>query len=133
MYKKTILIKTNKKKQVIDITQKILEVVWKSKIREGIVVVFAKHTTCALFINEKADEGLKDDIIKTADKIVLEKDNYKHDRVDNNTQSHILSSFIGTSIAIPVFDGKLDLGTWQGIMLFELDGPREREVVVSVF
>jgi len=133
MYKKTILIKTNKKKQVIDITQKILEVVWKSKIREGIVVVFAKHTTCALFINEKADEGLKDDIIKTADKIVLEKDNYKHDRVDNNTQSHILSSFIGTSIAIPVSDGKLDLGTWQGIMLFELDGPREREVVVSVF
>lgn len=123
-----IELESKKRNEFIDITSKVEE---KTRgVKEGKCIVFCPHTTAALTINEAADPDVKRDISDFLSKLVPEHGNYKH--MEGNSDAHIKSSLIGCSEEVLVKDGKLRLGTWQGIMFCEFDGPRRREVWVKV-
>ncbi len=129
--RKKIGVSTQRQVQALDITDKVAKVVSDSKISNGIVTIFTRHTTTGLFINER-ESGLIQDIETVLAQIVPARSGYLHDRVDDNAASHIQAILLATSITIPVEDGRLLLGTWQSIFLAERDGPRNRTVVVTV-
>lgn len=123
-----IELESKKRNEFIDITSKVEEKV--KGVKEGKCIVFCPHTTAALTINEVIDPDVKRDISDFLSKLVPEHGNYKH--IEGNSDAHIKSSLIGCSEEILVKNGKLRLGTWQGIMFCEFDGPRRREVWVKV-
>ncbi len=113
-------IRTTKKEEFIDITDKI-----KIDIEEGFCQIYCPHTTAGLTINEGADPSVRQDIISALDNIVPNMD-FKHR--EGNSLAHIKASLMGNSVIIPVKDGKLMLGIWQSIFFCEFDGPRQRQV-----
>jgi len=125
-----INLKTNSRIELIDITDRVLNIVSKSKIREGICFVFCPHTTAGLAINENADPSVKRDITHTLNKLVPEGAGYAH--AEGNADAHIKSSLFGSSLTIFIEEGSLALGTWQGIYFCEGDGPRSREVWIKI-
>jgi len=129
----TISISTSKKHELIDITNKVKQIVKNSKIKQGLCFLYVPHATAAITINENADPNIQTDIIKAINKIVPEHDNYLHDSIDNNAAAHIKSTIVGVSESIPISNGELQLGTWQSLMFVELDGPRQnRRILVSI-
>jgi secondary thiamine-phosphate synthase enzyme len=130
----TFIVKTNKKNEIVDITSEVKNCVKKicerEKIKEGICVVYVPHATAAVTINENYDPAVCEDFLNFLSKLVPE-GIWKHDRIDRNGAAHIKSALIGPSVSIPIKDSSLMLGTWQGIMLCEFDGPRERKVIVT--
>jgi len=123
-------IDTSKREEFKDITNEIDEIVKNSGIDKGIVNVFVQHTTAGITINENADPDVVRDMLSTFDKIVPFEDNYKH--YEGRSHAHIKASMLGSSVSIPIEEGKMILGTWQGIYFCEFDGPRNRKVVVSI-
>jgi secondary thiamine-phosphate synthase enzyme len=121
---------SNRRIELIDITDKIQAAVSKSKINEGICVVFCPHTTAGLTINENADPSVQSDIINALNKLIPENAGYAHS--EGNADSHVKSSLFGTSLNIIVENGRLCLGTWQGIYFCEGDGPRSREIWIKI-
>lgn len=127
-----ITISTSKKQELIDITDKVNEIVEKSKIKEGICNIFAMHATAAIIINENADPNICLDTIDALNKLIKE-GIWRHDGIDGNAASHIKSAILGPSETIPINNGELQLGTWQAISLFELDGPRSnRKIAITL-
>ena len=122
---------SNKRVEIIDMTQDINDILTKSKIKDGLINIFAKHSTAGIVINEN-ESGLVKDFQNAIESLIPENNNYLHDRIDNNADSHIRSFFIGSSETIPVENGRLNLGTWQSIFFVELDGPRNRKFVITV-
>lgn len=127
-----LVIKTKKREEIIDITHEVEEQVAISKIKEGFCLVFVPHATAALTINENADPAISEDLLESL-RGLIPKGKWKHDRIDGNADAHIKSAIIGPSLTIPIKENKLKLGTWQGIMLCEFDGPRERKIIVEVY
>lgn len=127
----TLRLKTRRKAEVVDVTAPVAEVVRRAGVREGICTVFVRHATAAIVINENGDPGFRLDLIAALDKLFPE-GVWEHDKVDDNGAAHLKAAVLGPSETIPVRDGRLLLGTWQGIALVECDGPREREIVVDV-
>ena len=125
-----IILNTTKHNEIINVTDKIQEIVDESKIKEGICSVFTPHATGAIIINENYDEGLCKDIIKALDMIVPEKLNWEHDKIDNNAAAHIKAAILGPSETIQIKNGRLQLGQWQDISFIELDGPRTRRMII---
>jgi secondary thiamine-phosphate synthase enzyme len=123
-------VKTNRRIELIDITDKIQAAVSKNKIKEGVCVVFCPHTTAGLTINENADPSVQSDIINTLNKLIPENAGYAHS--EGNADSHAKASLFGSSLNIIVENGRLCLGTWQGIYFCEGDGPRSREVWIKI-
>jgi len=126
--KKTITVKTKAKTEFIDITREIEEVIRSEGVKEGVCMLFVPHTTAAITINESADPSVKSDILMILNKIVPWEESYRH--LEGNSPAHIKSSIIGPSEIIAVEDGRLKLGTWQGVFFCEFDGPRTRKVHV---
>lgn len=124
-------IRSHSKCEMLDITGRVAEIVRQSKMAEGICSVYVTHATAAIVINENADPNVCEDVLDALDKLIPE-GVWRHDRVDNNAAAHIKSAILGPGGTIPVREGRLVLGTWQAIMLVELDGPRDRRVVVTV-
>jgi len=123
---------TSKKQELIDINEKIEEIVEKSKIKEGICTIFAKHATAAIIVNENYDPNICLDLIDALNDLIPQ-GKWRHDRVDGNADAHIKSAILGPSETIPIKDGKLQLGQWQNIMFCEWDGPRQdRTIAVTV-
>ena len=133
---KSLKISSSSNFQIIDITRDIVavlnEINKENKMDNGIVNIFTKHSTSAIRVNEN-EKGLLLDFEKALKDIVKEKDNYKHDFIDNNAASHIRAFLLGSSETIPIVDGRLDLGTWQSIFFVELDGPRSNRTVELTF
>ena len=133
---KSLKLNSSSKFQIIDITRDIVailnEINNENKINEGIVNIFTKHSTSAICVNEN-EKGLLNDFEKVLKDLVKEKDNYKHDFIDNNAASHIRAFLLGSSETIPIVDGRLDLGTWQSIFFIELDGPRSNRTIDLTF
>lgn len=121
-----ITITTSKKKEIIDITEEIERNVSKD---EKICFIFIKHTTAAITTAD-LDPGTDLDMLDAFD-AMIPKLHYRHPHNPLHVPDHIMSSVIGSSITIPVSNGKLDLGTWQRVVVVELDGPREREVIIN--
>ncbi len=129
-YVEILKVRSRERIQVIEITEYVEAAVRRSGISEGICLVHLPHATAALVANEN-ERGLINDIIrKIREEFVRE--GWEHDRIDDNAYAHLASSFIGSSRAFPVSSGRVLRGTWQSILLIELDGPRERNVVVTV-
>ncbi|UCD15695.1 MAG: YjbQ family protein [Candidatus Omnitrophota bacterium] len=127
---KTLRIQTRHREQFIDITSDVNRFLKEKKIDEGLCIVFCPHTTAALTINENADLSVKEDIVRRLGKIVPENGSYLHS--EGNSDAHIKSSMLGSSLNIIVQAAKLVLGTWQGVYFCEFDGPRSREVYVKL-
>jgi secondary thiamine-phosphate synthase enzyme len=125
-----IRIKTHKNKEVVDLTEIINDFLKKGKEREGLVYLLALHTTCALTTAD-LDPGTDLDMLD-AFKEMIPKLNYRHPHNPSHVGDHIMSSIIGTYLILPFENQKLILGTWQRVVLIELDGPREREIYVRV-
>lgn len=126
---KKISLKTDRKEQFVNITRMVSNAVEAAGIKEGICVVYNPHTTAGVTINEAADPDVVTDMLAEFKKIVPDHDNYKH--LEGNSSSHIKATIVGNSSTIPVQDGKLILGTWQGIYFCEFDGPRSRNFIVQ--
>jgi secondary thiamine-phosphate synthase enzyme len=124
-------IRSHRKYEMLDITRRVADIVRQSQAAEGICSVYVTHATAAIVINENYDPNVCEDVLDALGKLIPE-GVWRHDRVDNNAAAHIKSAILGPGETIPVREGKLVLGTWQAIMLVELDGPRDRRVVVTI-
>ncbi|NQE05490.1 hypothetical protein C5S32_06435 [ANME-1 cluster archaeon GoMg1] len=129
----TIEIETRQSTELIDITGKVKEIVKsrRGNVNSGICVVFTKHTTSGIIINEN-EAGLKSDILALLNELIPKGRGYLHDKIDNNAHAHLRAVVLGSSVTIPIERGDLTLGTWQSIFFVECDGPRRREVYVTV-
>ena len=123
-------VSTSQHTQMVDITHLVQKAVADSGIREGICTVFIPHTTAAVTINENADPDVVRDFTMEIDKIVPWEDGYRH--MEGNSAAHLKASMIGCSQQIIIEEGRLLLGTWQGIWFCEYDGPRRRSVYVKL-
>jgi secondary thiamine-phosphate synthase enzyme len=127
---KTLRIKTSKRTQFVDITREIEQAVRDSGVGSGLCYVYVPHTTAGVVINEHADPDVARDVEGIFDRLVSHEGPYRH--AEGNTDSHMKAIITGTSQTVFVENGKLALGTWQGIFLCEFDGPRQRSVYVKI-
>lgn len=128
---KLLKVTTKKKTELVDITKEVEDVVNTAKLRSGMCHIYIPHTTAAIIINENADPDVGKDIISALNRLIpLEDPSYCH--LEGNSAGHIKSAIIGPSRSVIIEDGRLLLGRWQGIYLCEFDGPRQREVILSI-
>jgi len=123
-------VRTTKKEQALDITDRVRGVVRQGRVRTGICTVAVQHTTAGVYVNENADPDVLVDLLAALRRAVPDDANYRH--AEGNAPAHIRTVLTGSSTTVPIGDGDLALGTWQGIFLAEFDGPRERKVLVTV-
>lgn len=121
-------ISTRVKEEFIDLTSKVRKIIEDSEIRTGICTVFVPHTTAGVTINENADPSVQSDILKTLKTMVPDTLPYTH--MEGNSPAHVKASLMGSSVQIMINNGRLVLGTWQGIYFCEFDGPRHRKVYI---
>jgi secondary thiamine-phosphate synthase enzyme len=125
-----LIIKTSKKREVLDITDLVEDQLAEGRSESGLCHLFVLHTTAALTTAD-LDPGTDLDMLDAFD-AMMPKLRYRHPHNPAHVGDHILSAMIGTSVTIPFQKNKLLLGTWQRVVLIELDGPRERELTLSV-
>jgi len=121
---------TRARTQFLDITGIVASEVAKSGVNTGICYIYVPHTTAGLTINENADPDVARDILAGLARLVPATGDYRHS--EGNSDAHIKASLVGFTVNVPVIDGRLALGTWQGIYFCEFDGPRHRHVLVGV-
>lgn len=126
----TVSISTRQRSEMLEISGQVQRVVSESGLQTGWVVVYCPHTTAGLTINEDADPSVAADILETLDRLVPWRAGYRH--TEGNAAAHIKASLMGSSVTVLVEQGRLALGTWQGIFFCEFDGPRSRRVLVEV-
>jgi len=124
-------IRTRTKRELVDITSELAALVSKAALAEGLCHVYVAHATAAIVINENDDPNVCVDLLDALDRLIPA-GIWRHDRVDGNAASHIQAAILGPGETIPVRDGELLLGRWQAVMLAELDGPRERRIIVTL-
>lgn len=125
-----VTVPTKRRGQLEDITEHVVQAVANSGVREGVAYVMVPHTTAGVTINEAADPTVVTDMLHYFDELVPRDAGYLH--AEGNSDAHIKAAMVGHSAVVPVADGELVLGTWQGIYLAEFDGPRPRTVLVKV-
>ena len=126
----TLEVRTGARTEFVDLTARLQQVVADSGVAEGLCHVFVPHTTAGVTINENADPSVKADILMVLNKIISDRESYRH--AEGNSPAHIKSSLVGPQLTVFVSQGRLLLGTWQGIFFCEFDGPRTRRVHVRV-
>jgi len=122
-----LTLSTNHRRQIVDITGEVAAVV--TDAGDGLVCISVPHCTCAVYVNEN-EAGLVQDTLALIDR--LSDGQWQHDRIDDNAGAHLAASLIGNAVCLPVQGGRLVLGTWQRVMLVELDGPRRRTVHITM-
>lgn len=125
-----ISIKSKYRTEFINITNEVQNVVNSSGVKDGVCYIFVPHTTAGVTINEVADPDVVDDIQQSLNKLVPHSGHYQH--TEGNADSHINTSIIGSSQVVFIENGRLKLGTWQGVFFCEFDGPRNRKVWVKI-
>ncbi len=126
----TINVKTGGYIHFVDITSEVGKAVAQSGVKDGIVLVFTPHTTAAVTINENADPDVTTDMEAFLRKKIPHESYFKH--MEGNSPSHIMSSYVSASETLILDEGRLVLGTWQGIYFCEFDGPRNRKVHIKI-
>jgi secondary thiamine-phosphate synthase enzyme len=124
-----LTVTSREKTQLIDITRQIQGLIQDRGITSGVCHIFVPHTTAAVTINENADPAVPADMIKVLNKIIPWDMDYRH--LEGNSAAHVKSTLVGASETIAIENGKLVLGTWQGIFFCEFDGPRTRRVTIK--
>lgn len=113
-----------------NVTENVKKAIEQSGVKNGIAVVHCTHTTAGMTINENADPNVVKDMLFALDKTFPNRPEFRH--AEGNTTAHLKSSFMGNSVTVPIENGKMVLGMWQGIYFCEFDGPRNRKYVVKV-
>ncbi|MGB9662040.1 MAG: secondary thiamine-phosphate synthase enzyme YjbQ [Moorellaceae bacterium] len=124
-----LTVQSRQRMELIDITSQIQNLVVQQKIASGACLIFVPHTTAGVFLNENADPDVERDILSFLSRLVPHQGSYAHR--EGNSDAHIKAALTGTSVMVPIAQGRLELGTWQGIYFAEFDGPRRRQVIVS--
>ena len=128
---KRFSLKTNSRDELVEVTHLVQDFVRNQNVRDGAVIVYCPHTTAGITINENADPDVKRDMIRRFDEVYPW--HHELDRhLEGNTAAHMKASTVGASQHIIVTEGRLLLGTWQGIYFCEFDGPRTRDFYVKV-
>jgi secondary thiamine-phosphate synthase enzyme len=125
----TLTIKSDHLKQVVDLTDRVNALIGKRKMAKGLCCLFVTHTTACLTTGE-VGEGTEKDLLDVVQEMIPKID-FRHGHDPSHAWSHMASSILGPSLTVPVSGGKVVLGTWQSVLLVELDGPRERDVHVT--
>jgi secondary thiamine-phosphate synthase enzyme len=126
---KTLKVRSSKREEMIDITREVEEHLPDNGA--GICVLFVQHTTCGLTVNENADPHVQSDMLGFLKRLIPQHEpHFKH--AEENSDAHIKSSLIGSSVTVPFEKGELQIGRWQGIYLCEFDGPRERNILLTL-
>ena len=130
--REVITLSTDVRETLVDITDRVKEVVARSGIRDGLVNVYAQGATAAIMIQENWDDSVQTDVVSFLRKMIP-KGVWLHDAQDGNGDAHLKSGLVGPSETIPLIDGELGLSRWQNIFFCEFDGPRkDRQVVCTV-
>lgn len=127
----TIEVRTGSREELVDIGDRVREVVRESGVREGVVCLWALHTTCALTVNENADPDVPRDMVRKMQEMVPRTEPY-YRHAEGNSDSHVKTSLFGPGLTLLVHEGTVVLGRWQGIFLAEWDGPRTRKVALQL-
>lgn len=136
-YSSEFSVQSRRKTEIIDVTSSVSGAIERSGIKNGFANIWIPHTTAAIAVNEH-DPDLWEDILATMDRLVPQKSNYRHNAKygwipsEQNAHAHILNCLIKPGVTLPIKDGQILIGTWQSILLIELDGPRLRTVQVHV-
>jgi secondary thiamine-phosphate synthase enzyme len=119
------------REEMVDITREVETALSAGEIKDGVCVLFTQHTTCGLTVNENADPDVQSDMLGFLQRLIPQHEpGFKH--FEHNSDAHIKSSLVGSSVTVPFEDRRLMLGRWQAIYLCEFDGPRERTVMVKI-
>lgn len=123
-------IKTTRRTQFFSLTAKVAEVIARNGWQDGVITIFVPHTTAGITVNENADPDVAVDMERFTDELVPQSSRFLHS--EGNSDAHIKASFYGSSVQVILRDGKVWLGTWQGIYFCEFDGPRQRNVRMAL-
>jgi secondary thiamine-phosphate synthase enzyme len=126
----TVSVSTGSRTEFVEVTREVERLVRASGVTQGMCHLFVPHTTAGLTINENADPTVKSDILMVLNKVVSDKEPYRHG--EGNSPAHIKASLMGTGLTVFIADGRLVLGAWQGIFFCEFDGPRSRRLLVKI-
>ena len=126
----TLEVRTTRRQQFVDITDRVAEVVQRSGIAEGVCHLFCPHTTAALTLNENWDADVRHDMSLAFDAIAPQRPDFRH--AEGNSPAHVKTSLTGSDHTLFITGGRLLLGRWQGVYLAEFDGPRTRTVYIKI-
>lgn len=125
-----VVIRTARREELVDVTQHVEAAVVRAGVREGVAFVWVPHTTAAVTVNEGADPSVARDLLAALARLVPASGPWEHR--EGNSDAHVKATLVGPSVAIPVHDGRLALGTWQAVFFCEFDGPRQRRLCITV-
>ena len=127
----TLRVRSHQREELVEFTQDVRRKLGQTSVKEGFVHLYVQHTTAGLTVNENADPDVPRDMLLALRKLVPQHGmGFRHG--EENSDAHIKASLVGSSVSVPIQNGKLQLGRWQGIFLCEFDGGRERHVVMTV-
>ena len=127
-----IRLSTHTREALIDITDRVREIVARAGIDNGLVSLYAHGATVAVMVQENADPNIGADVVDFLARLIP-RGTWRHDRIDGNGDAHLKAGLVGPSVTIPLIDGRLGLSRWQNVFLCEFDGPRpERSVVCTI-
>lgn len=127
---KQINVETHARIEMIDVTTRVQEELDLAHFNSGLCMLYVPHTTAAVTINESADPSVRKDILMVLNQMVPEEAAYRH--LEGNSPAHIKASLMGASEVVAVEQGRMVLGTWQGIFFCEFDGPRKRKMSIKL-
>ena len=126
-----IKVRSRQREELVEFTEQVQQTLTESEADEGVCFLFVQHTTAGLTVNENADPDVPRDMLHLLRTLIPQHGmGFRHG--EQNSDSHIKATLVGSSVSVPFKDGKLLLGRWQGIFLCEFDGPRERDVVLQI-
>jgi len=126
-----IKVRSSEREELVEFTDQVRRALKESGAREGVCVLYVQHTTAGLTINENADPDVPRDMLHALRTLIPQHGmNFRHG--EENSDAHLKTTLVGTSLTIPFRDGELLLGRWQGIFLCEFDGGRERQVILTI-
>ncbi len=126
-----IKVRSREREEMVEFTDEVRRRLRESGAREGVCVLFVQHTTAGLTVNENADPDVPRDILHALRTLIPQHGmDFRHN--EENSDAHLKTSLVGTSVTVPFADGELLLGRWQGIFLCEFDGGRERQIVIDI-
>jgi secondary thiamine-phosphate synthase enzyme len=125
-----LMVRTNRREELVDITDLVQDIVTRAGVRNGVCWVYVPHTTAAVTVNENADPSVRVDIVEQLRRLVPHDGRYRH--AEGNADAHIKAVLVGNSVWVPIVNGRLKFGPWQGIFFCEFDGPRTRHVWVEI-
>ena len=126
----TLSVQSTHRTEFLDLTARLKEFLRETKASSGALLVFNPHTTAGLTINEGADPDVQRDLLTSLARLIPERGDYHHG--EGNSDAHLKASLMGSSVLIPLQEGRLVLGTWQSVYFCEFDGPRSRQVQVQI-